>query len=240
MQVVILAGGLGTRLRPLTENLPKPMIPIQGRPFLEYELALLRTHRLTDVIICTGYRGEDIRGHFGDGSRFGLRIRYGDDGSTPLGTAGPLRPAAALLADWFFLTYGDAYLRLDYAAMARAFLGSGHPAMMAAWPNSGHEKSNVHVQDGLVTVYDKAWQGEPLPYLNFGVSILKREVVEMIPEGRPYSQEELYERLIAVRSLAAFEVADRPYEVGSFQGKADFEALIDAGGVEALTVRDSP
>src|SRR5208337_3829133 len=109
MQAVILAGGEGTRLRPLTTNLPKSMIPVAGKPFLEYEINLLKRAGVSDLVICSGYMGETIRNHFGDGGGYGVRIRYSDDGDILLGTAGSLKNAEALLADRFFITFGDAY-----------------------------------------------------------------------------------------------------------------------------------
>jgi NDP-sugar pyrophosphorylase family protein len=117
MQAVILAGGLGTRLRPLTAKRPKAMVSIAGRPFLEYQIGLLRDAGIDDIVLCVGYLAEQIIDYFGDGSSFGVRLRYSVERERLLGTAGAVKQAEPLLTDIFFLTYGDSYLRLDYRAV---------------------------------------------------------------------------------------------------------------------------
>ena len=114
MQAVILAGGLGTRLLPVTQTIPKAMIPIRGRPFLEYQLALLKSHGVTDIILSIGHLGEVLASHFGDGSSLGLSIRYGREDERLLGTGGALKNVEHFLNDVFFVTYGDGYLTVDY------------------------------------------------------------------------------------------------------------------------------
>ena len=117
MQVAILAGGLGTRLYPLTEPVPKSMLLIEEKPFLQYQLELLAVHGVCKVVLCVGHLGEQIRDYFGAGSRFGMHIVYSDEKERALGTAGALKFAEDLLADQFFVLFGDSYLMLDYAAI---------------------------------------------------------------------------------------------------------------------------
>src|SRR5208337_2496425 len=149
MQAVILAGGEGTRLRPLTASLPKSMVPVANKPFLEYEISLLKRAGVDDYVICVGYRGETIRSYFADGGPFGVRIRYSDDGDMLLGTAGSLKNAKALLAGRFFITFGDAYSILDYHAAWNRFLSTGKIAMMVVLKNANkYGRSNTVVQKG--------------------------------------------------------------------------------------------
>lgn len=116
MQAVVLAGGKGTRMRPATLTVPKFLLPVCGKPFAAWLLDRLRYWGFNDVVICTGYLGEQIEGYVGDGSRFGVSVWYCNDGPEPLGTGGALREALPLLEPMFIVTYGDSYLFTDYAS----------------------------------------------------------------------------------------------------------------------------
>src|SRR5262245_20561674 len=150
MQCVILAGGRATRMRPLTETIPKALLPVAGRPFLEHQLGWLAGHGVTEVVLCVGYRGDAIRAFLdadgGAGARHGLRIRVVDEGERLRGTAGALRLALdeGALDESFLMTYGDSFLPIDFAAVFRAFEVSGKPALMTVFRNDGRwDSSNV-------------------------------------------------------------------------------------------------
>src|SRR5271163_370338 len=113
--VAILAGGLATRMRPVTERIPKSMIEVAGRPFIEHQLELLQAENVKNVVLCVGHLGEMIQAHIGDGKRFGLSVSYSFDGERLLGTGGALRRALPLLGHDFFVLYGDSYLDISYA-----------------------------------------------------------------------------------------------------------------------------
>jgi NDP-sugar pyrophosphorylase family protein len=229
-QAVILAGGLGTRLGDLTGGLPKPMVDINGRPFLEYELALLRKHGIEEIVLCVAYQADKISDHLGDGSGFGVHIQYSVEQEELLGTAGAVKQAEPLLNDVFFLAYADSYLEFDYEGALEDFDRRPHPAMMIVFRNDNHlERSNVIVEDGLVKVYDKENFLPQMAYINFGVSVLRKEALDSIPQGKPYSQEEWYQDLIKGGRLAAFETRKRFYEIGSPAGLAEFRRLVSAG-----------
>src|SRR5579863_2664253 len=129
LPIAILAGGLATRLRPATEQIPKALLPVAGEPFLAHQLRLLRQAGIRRVVLCAGYLGEKIRHYAGDGSAFGVEVSYSFDGETPLGTAGAIRKALPGLGEAFFVVYGDSYLRCDYGAIQQAFLDSGKDAL---------------------------------------------------------------------------------------------------------------
>ena len=227
MQAVILAGGLGSRLRPLTDRVPKPMIMVQGKPFLEHQIELLRRHGIRSVVLCVGYLGHMIEEYFGDGSRFSVGIRYSEEGDRLQGTAGALKRAESVLDDEFFLTYADAYLLLDYAAVMAHFRRRDRLALMVIYRNENqYARSNVAAADGYVTAYDKDEQTPDMVYINYGVSVLRKETLEHIPPRRVYSQEELYARFIDERQLLAYETDQRFYEVGSPEGLEEFSRLI--------------
>jgi NDP-sugar pyrophosphorylase family protein len=141
---VILAGGLATRLRPLTERIPKALVEVVGRPFLEHQIELLKRNEITDIILCVGYLGEMIEQRYGNGDALGVRIRYSFDGARLLGTGGAIKKALPLLPDSFFVLYGDSYLPVDYQAVAAAFWKAGRPALMTVYANcDAWDTSNV-------------------------------------------------------------------------------------------------
>jgi len=227
VQAAILAGGLGTRLRPLTEMVPKAMAEVNGRPFLEYELELLRSHGVDDIVLCVGYKGEKIRDHFGEGKRFDVRIRYSSEGERLLGPIGALKMAEGLLGKSFFVTYGDAYLRLDYRRMMGGLLEGDEPAIMAVYHNEGrHGKSDVVVRDGMVVMFDKVGGVPGMDWINFGVTAMKKEALKSVVRGRTCDEQAFYGALARERKLRAFEVQDRFYEIGSEKSLDEFRSFV--------------
>ena len=224
LAVAILAGGLATRLRPLTEAIPKAMVQVNGEPFAFHQLRLLRRHGIERVVYCVGHRGEQVVDAVGDGSRFGLQVRYSFDGPALLGTAGALKNAAPLLGTDFFVLYGDSYLDCDYAAVERAFRLAGKPALMTVFRNDGRwDTSNVELDDGRIIAYSKAHGNERMRHIDYGLGVLAARVLDAMPPACPADLATVYEQLAASNDLAAFEVSQRFYEVGSFAGLAQFE-----------------
>jgi len=232
MQMVILAGGLGTRLRPLTHELPKVLVPVDGKPFLHHQIELLKEHGIRDIVLCVGHLGDQIRACFGEGDRLGVRIRYSEERRMLLGTAGALKNAEPLLEDDFFLLYGDSYLLVDYGEVMRYFRnGACGLGLMVVYRNADrYERSNVIVRDGRVAVYAKEGRTPGMEYINYGLSVLRKEALRLVPTGRPSSQEELYRLLIERGELQAWETDYRFYEIGSERGLAEFRELVASGG----------
>ncbi len=235
-QCVILAGGLGTRMYPRTETLPKYMLPVAGRPFADHQLSWLAGHGVARVVLCIGYLGEQISAHVGDGSAFGLSVDYVEDGPEQVGTAGALRRAAeaGVLAERFLVTYGDSYLPFDVASLARAHDANPYPATLSIFRNEGRwDVGNVIAERGRVTLYRKTSGGptpEGLHWIDYGMAALDRDVVR--DEVRASGADDLarvYEDLSRSGRLGAFEVGVRFYEVGSPQGLADLEAWLARG-----------
>jgi NDP-sugar pyrophosphorylase family protein len=220
MQAVILAGGLGTRLGPLTRKIPKPMVPVAGAPYLEHQLRLLARQSFRDVLLLTGHLGEQIESYFGNGSRLGLRIRYSRE-AQPQGTGGALRDARRHLAESFLLMYGDSLLPIEYAAAGHRLKDSAALGLIVVYRDPAGETTvppNVALdRSGLVTRYDKTSAAEPgLEYVEAGVSCFRRDVVDLLPGGGPASFEQCcFPRLIDRRQLAALPTTQRFYDIGT-------------------------
>ncbi len=203
LPVAILAGGLATRLRPVTEKVPKALLPIAGRPFIHWQLGLLAQQGVTEVVLCTGYLGEQIQAAVGDGSGFGVTVRYSFDGDTLLGTGGALKRALPKLGAAFFVLYGDSYLRCSFAAAQSAYAASADLGLMTVFCNEDRwEKSNVLIRDGRVVEYDSA----------------------------AFDLADLYHELALRGELAALTVSERFYEIGSVGGIEATERHLMSGG----------
>jgi NDP-sugar pyrophosphorylase family protein len=199
------------------------MIPVRGRPFLEYELSLLKSNGIDEVILCVGYLGRKIEEHFGDGKEVGVRIQYSRDGKEPLGPIGALKKAEGLLDRTFFVTYCDAYLRLDYRAMMGTLMRGDVLGLMAVYRNEGkYGKSDVIVRDGYVVDYNKKEKKPEMVWINFGVSALRKTALEGVKEGEYSNEESFYGGLIKARQLRPFEVQERFYEIGNPTGLKEF------------------
>jgi len=233
MQAVILAGGLGTRLRPITEEIPKAMTPVHGKPFLEHQLNLLKRHGISDIVLCVGYLGERIKEYFGDGRKLGVKIRYSEETGGLLGTAGAIKNAQDFLEEVVFVTYGDAYLILDYREVMRYFKKSNKLGLMVVYKNlDKYDRSNVVVEENMVKIYSKKRRAPNMIYIDFGVSVLRKKALDLIPKGKVTDLEELYRELIGRKELLAFETDQRFYEIGSAEGLEEFEGLISSGKIK--------
>jgi MurNAc alpha-1-phosphate uridylyltransferase len=219
MQCVILAGGRGTRLGPLTEDLPKALVDVGGRPFLEYQLELLRIGGVSEIVLCVGYLGSAVESTIGDGSRLGQSIRYSHDGPEPLGTAGAVRNALPLLGESFLLTYGDTLLTVDHSAVARAHASSGLPALMTVLENEdNYAPSNAVVEGELVVAYSKTPPPQNARWIDYGLLAFHRAAIEHSTDA---DLEPVLAKLASERRLGAYEVDERFYEIGDEAGLAE-------------------
>jgi prepilin-type processing-associated H-X9-DG protein len=219
LPVAILAGGLATRMRPLSERIPKVLLEVAGRPFALHQLELLRRHGLTHVVFCVGYLGEQVQATLGDGRELGMRLEYVFDGPILLGTGGALRRAVPLLGEAFLVLYGDAYLRCDYGAVVRTFLAGGTLGLMTVFRNGDQwDRSNVLFADGRILRYDKRAPTPGMQHIDYGLGALRAEAFAGYPEDQPLDLATVYQDLLARGQLAGFEVAQRFYEIGSPAG----------------------
>jgi NDP-sugar pyrophosphorylase family protein len=229
MQAAILAGGLAVRLGNLTKNQPKSLVPINGKAFLEYQLEFLARSGVRDIVLCLGHLGQTIPQHFGNGGNYGVNIQYSIE-EKPLGTAGALKKAEALLDDTFFTLYGDSYLSLDFHQVLSMLRSENKLGVMTVFKNyDRYDRSNTAIKGNLVRRYSKNGQTEDTVYIDYGANAFKKEVLKMIPEDRFYSLENLFIHLIETEELLAFEVKERFYEIGSLRGLKEFEQYILEG-----------
>lgn len=231
MQCVILAGGRGERMRPLTDTIPKTLLPVGGVPFASHQLDWLAREGVDAVVYCIGYRGDLIREYVDGGARWDVSVDFVDEGDELRGTAGAVRLALdeGVLRDRFFVLYGDSYLPIALEPVWTAFANRELPALMTVLRNEGRwDKSNAAVEDGLVTVYDKsAGSNVHLEWIDYGLSVLERSIVEArVPGGAVADLADLFHELSADRLLAAFEVRERFFEIGSPVGLADLERYL--------------
>lgn len=235
-QAVILAGGLGTRLWPITRTLPKAMVPVCGRPFLEYSLECLSNGGVDDVVICLGHLGHLIEQQLGDGRRFGIQIRYGYERERLLGTAGAVKNVEAMLRDVFFVVNGDTYPMVDFPQVMQHFQSDDRLGLMVVFKNDNRwDRSNVILDGSFVRVYDKQQALPGMVCIDFGVSVLRREAFSHIPVGARADMSAVYHTLIKQRQLLAYETDQRFYEIGSPEGLREFVALMQSGAIRALS-----
>jgi NDP-sugar pyrophosphorylase family protein len=225
--VAILAGGLATRLRPATTNIPKALLSVAGEPFLVHQLRMLSSKGFHKIVLCVGHLGELIEAKIGDGKRLGLQIDYSFDGPTLLGTGGALKRAISKLGDRFLVIYGDSYMPVDYGAVVEAFVRSEKPALMTLFENEGRwDASNVWFEAGEIQRYDKKVRTPQMRHIDYGISVLTSGVFTGFPDDAPFDLADLYSCLVSQEQMAAYEVKQRFYEIGSAQGLAELDALL--------------
>lgn len=227
LPVAILAGGLATRLRPITEKVPKLLVEVAGEPFFSHQIRLLRKAGLTRLVLCVGYLGEKIVELYGDGSAWGVQIDYSFDGPRLLGTGGALIQALPKLGDAFYILYGDSYLPIDYLACGETFLRSGKQGLMTVFENhEQYDASNVWFADGEIKVYDKKNKVPQMHHIDYGLGLLKRSALEAWPRNDVVDLAEVYKKLVAEQQLAGFEITQRFYEIGSHAGLQELDVLL--------------
>jgi NDP-sugar pyrophosphorylase family protein len=217
VKVAVLCGGFGTRLGDLAQGLPKPMIPIGGRPYLERVLESFAPFK--DFVLLTGHHAELIEAHFGDGSRFGVRIAYSRE-LEPLGTGGALRDARALLGDRFILTYGDVLRRFDYDRFVQQHMGN----CLGVYPRL--TTGNADVAEGFIVRFDK--RAPELPYVDAGFSVMLASTIDLLPESGPCSFEEIVFANLAEHGGLEAEIVDHEFfDIGTPEELAKTRAALE-------------
>ena len=222
--VAILAGGLATRLRPITETIPKALVEVAGKPFIVWQLDYLRGQGVCRVVLCIGYLGEMIEAVVGNGERFGLEVSYSPDGPTLLGTGGALKKALPFLGEHFFVLYGDSFLPVDFSAVQLAYTQSGQQALMTVLKNGDRwDKSNVLFHQGKLLEYNKRAPRPDMLYIDYGLGVVSAEVLAPYPVDEPFDLANVYHDLSTKGQLAGLEVHERFYEIGSHEGLKEAE-----------------
>ena len=219
LTVAILAGGLATRLRPITETVPKSLLELNGEPFAVHQLRLLHSKGIQRVVLCVGHLGELVQRVLGNGSTVGVQVDYSFDGPVLLGTAGAVRNALPKLGESFFVMYGDSYLPCDYAGIARNFESASVLGMMTVFRNEGKwDTSNVEFEAGRILAYNKRNRTPRMRFIDYGLGIFRAEAFQGLGAGKACDLADLYADLLQRKQLGAFEVRERFYEIGSPAG----------------------
>lgn len=223
----ILAGGLATRLRPITETIPKILVPVTGRPFVEHQLALLKSNGIERVVFCLGHFADQVMNHVGDGSGYGLQVEYSLDGDALLGTGGALRKALPLLGKNFFCLYGDSYLDTSYQEVAHTHLISRFPATMSVFQNHNlGDLSNVWMEGGQLKVYSKKNRLPQMQHIDYGLCVIDGGEFLKTTPGEAFDLSDWFARLSASGKLGWHEVHRRFYEMGSPGGLQELELFL--------------
>ncbi len=227
LTVALLAGGLATRLRPITEKIPKVLVSVAGKTFFEHQLALLRKQGLTRVVLCLGHLGERVVEQFGDGRAHGMQLEYSFDGPKLLGTGGALKQAMPKLGENFFVLYGDSYLTEPFLPVADFFLRSGKLGLMTVFNNEGqYDTSNVVFGDGEIKLYDKKQRLPEMRHIDYGLSVFNKRAFDEWPDDQPFDLAAVMTRLVERRQMAGWEVRERFYEIGSHAGLEELNVLL--------------
>ena len=227
--VAILAGGLATRLRPITEKVPKLLVEVAGEPFFSHQIRLLKAAGLRHLVLCVGYLGEKIVEQYGDGAKWGVKIEYAFDGPKLLGTGGALIAALPKLGEAFYVLYGDSYLPVDYRAVGDFFLDSGRLGLMTVYENHGkYDTSNVWFEAGTIRVYDKKSRLPEMHYIDYGLGAFRATAFDGFARDAVVDLADVQKALVARGELAGYEIKQRFYEIGSHEGLAELDALLRA------------
>lgn len=223
MQIVLLAGGFATRIKSITAEIPKSLIPINGKVFLEWQFELLKSNGFTQIIICASHKSEMLREYVASRKNDELEILFSYDGEIQLGTGGAIINALPILEDSFSVMYGDSYLPIDFNSIKDSFLTSNFDSMMTIVSNiGGTETSNVRYEDGIIKLYDKSFPTPDMQYIDFGLSFYKKGIFEFYPPGLNLDLSQIQKDLSIKNSLGGYVVRERYYEVGSFEGIEEF------------------
>ena len=226
-QLVLLAGGKATRLRPVTETIPKSMLEVAGKPFIAHQLELVRKNAIEKVLVCASFLGEQIKNYLGDGSRFGMSVEYSFDGDQLLGTGGAIRKAMDKLEGHFFVMYGDSYLNTDFELINEYFFAQSKPALMTVYLNEGKwDNSNVLFEKGNLLKYDKVNRTSDMKHIDYGLGILPKQAFEEYNNKTVFDLSEIYGKLLKKDLLAGYEVKERFYEIGSFTGLEETDKFL--------------
>jgi NDP-sugar pyrophosphorylase family protein len=229
--VAILAGGLATRLRPITTKVPKLLVEVAGEPFFSHQLRLLKKAGLTRVVLCVGHLGEMIVDQYGDGARWGVQIEYSFDGPKLLGTGGALIRALPRLGDTFYVLYGDSYLPIDYLDVGRSFLASGKLGLMTVFENrEAYDASNVWFEDGRIKLYSKKEKPPQMRHIDYGLGMFRAAAFAGFPNDVVVDLAAVQANLCTRGELAGYEVKERFYEIGSPAGLKELDHLLRKQG----------
>jgi len=231
LPVVVLAGGLATRLRPITEKIPKSIVTVNDVPFVLHQLKLFQQNGIDRVHFCLGHLGEMVKAVIDD-SPFAttMSITYSFDGEKLLGTGGAIKKALPFLPDLFFVTYGDSYLDVDYKRIESQFVESAKDpvGLMTVYKNSNkYDTSNVIYENEKIVLYSKKQSLAKMEYIDYGLGIVRNKHFSGYPDNTCFDLSEIYENLSLKGELMGYEIPNRFYEIGSLNGIEDLSKYLN-------------
>jgi len=235
--MALLAGGLATRLRPVTSKTPKSLLQVAGEPFVAHQLRLLVDEGFRSIVMLCGFLGEQIEQFVGDGEKFGCSVSYSFDGGVLRGTGGALRRALPLLGEEFMVMYGDSYCPTHYRRIYDAFIGSGKLGLMTVFENENRwDKSNVEFRDRTIVAYDKKLMTPAMTFIDYGIGAFKAAAFEEWEEDSIFDLSTVQTQLLSRGQLAGLEVFERFYEIGSPDGLEETDKLLRGYEQSALCI----
>jgi len=230
--IILLVGGEGRRLHPITRATPKCLVNVNGRPFLFWLLDFLKTQEIEQVVLCTGHRQEEVVAAIGD-SYNNIGIKYSSDGETLVGTGAAVRNALELLdGEPTFVQYGDSYLPISYSQVWDRFIADRADTTMTVFKNDGrYDNSNAHYSNGKILRYRKGIGHGVFSYIDYGLSIMSSKSFARFSGASAFDLGDVFSFLADEGELHGFEVNKRFYEIGSFAGLASFKKFVDDLGV---------
>ncbi|MFA4848375.1 MAG: sugar phosphate nucleotidyltransferase [Methanoregula sp.] len=227
LPVVILAGGLAKRLYPVTRTIPKALITVAGRPFIDHQLALLKEKGVKQVVLCIGNLGSHIEEFIEDGSRWGIEVQYSYDGDVILGTGGAIKKAIGILPDTFMIMYGDSYLDIDFDLVVQRFFAANFPVLMTVFQNQNEmDVSNIIMKDGRIVKYNKNKHDPAMNYIDYGLIVVRKEIFDSYPSQEPFDLSLVLSQSVDAGRVLPYEIKQRFYEIGSVQGIRETEDYI--------------
>lgn len=229
MSIIILAGGLATRLRPISFKTPKSLIKVNGTPFIDHQLNLIKDQGIKKVVLSCGHLGEKIEKHVGSGHKYNLQIEYSYDGKTLLGTGGAIKKALPLLSDNFIVLYGDAYLLGNYIQIASKLTPPNLGLMTLFRNKDKFDSSNVIFENGKVLKYDKNEKNPQMEYIDWGISVFNKKAFSNFLDKEQFDLSQVFQALIKNNFLQGHEVTQRFYQVGSPAGLKELANFLKHG-----------
>lgn len=225
--MVILCGGLATRLGNLSKRIPKSMIQIEGKSFLEYQIENLKKYSIKDIILCVGHLSEKIENYFGNGEKLGVNIKYSYDREKLLGPMGAVKNAESKLEEVFFIMYGDSYISIDFQKVYAFFIKNNKLGLMVVYKNyDKYDNSNLSVKDNMVIGHKASGITDNINYIDYGTSVLRRKSLNLISEDTFCSTEQFFIKLIIKKELLAYEANKRFYHIGTPNSLEEFREFI--------------
>ena len=227
LPVAILAGGLATRLYPITETIPKSLREVSGKPFIFHQLSYLREQGIKEVVLCIGHLGEMIESFVGNGSRFDIKISYSSDGPKLLGTGGAIKKALPLLGNQFFILYGDTFLPIKFNIIEQLYLSNNLSYLMTVLKNDGKwDQSNVYFVNDKLIEYNKQNPTSKMRYIDYGLSVVSKNIFDKYSEDTFFDLSDIFHYLSKQRQLVGLEVFKRFYEIGTPNSLKETEGFL--------------